>query len=132
MFDPIWKAAKNSMQLDGRIKLCNEFVRTSWEAETEVVKEEITRETHEENEAAIAEWKKKAIFSGSAEGYDEYVEHCTMSGYVLTIFQHRAWRTADWVLPVFADAMAEWLGASVIILSVSPLGSADGEITLQT
>jgi hypothetical protein len=36
------------------------------------------------------------------------------------------------VLPTFADAMAEWLGANIVILAAAPLGSSDGEITIRS
>jgi hypothetical protein len=36
------------------------------------------------------------------------------------------------VLPTFADAMAEWLGANIVILAVAPLGSSDGEIVIRS
>jgi hypothetical protein len=34
------------------------------------------------------------------------------------------------VLPTFADAMAEWLGANIIILAVASLRLSDGEIVI--
>lgn len=36
------------------------------------------------------------------------------------------------ILPTFADAMAEWLGANIVILAVAPLGSSDGEIVVRS
>lgn len=44
----------------------------------------------------------------------------------------RAWKTAELVLPSFADAMSEWLGANIVILAVTPLGASNGEIVLQS
>lgn len=41
----------------------------------------------------------------------------------------RAWKTANKVLPSFADALSEWLGASIIILAVTPLGSSEGDMS---
>ena len=38
---------------------------------------------------------------------------------------------AETVLPSFADGFAEWLGAHVIIIAVSP-NSSNGEITMQS
>jgi hypothetical protein len=43
-----------------------------------------------------------------------------------------AWKTAGEILPSFADALAEWLGANIIILAVTPLGSLGGEIAMQS
>jgi hypothetical protein len=43
-----------------------------------------------------------------------------------------AWKTAEEILPSFADALAEWLGANIIILAVTPLGSLGGEIAMQS
>jgi hypothetical protein len=50
----------------------------------------------------------------------------------LTVEQNRSWKIAEEVLPSFADAMAEWLGANILILAITPLGSADGEIVMQS
>lgn len=36
------------------------------------------------------------------------------------------------ILPTFADAMAGWLGANIVILAVAPLGSSDGEIVIRS
>ena len=44
----------------------------------------------------------------------------------------RAWKTAEEVLPCFADAMSEWLGANIVILAVTPLGTSNGEIVVQS
>lgn len=41
---------------------------------------------------------------------------------------HSAWHTIDSVVPNLADALGEWLGASVHIDIVAPLGSDDGQI----
>jgi len=43
-----------------------------------------------------------------------------------------AWKTAEQILPSFADALAEWLGGNIIILAVTPLGSLGGEIAMQS
>ena len=43
----------------------------------------------------------------------------------------RAWRMAESVLPSFADGFADWLGAHVIIVAVSP-NPSNGEITMQS
>lgn len=36
------------------------------------------------------------------------------------------------ILPTFADAMAEWLGANIVIMAVAPVGSLDGEIVIRS
>jgi len=48
------------------------------------------------------------------------------------IWTTRAWKTAEQILPSFADAMSEWLGASIIILAVTPLGESNGDIVMQS
>ena len=48
------------------------------------------------------------------------------------IWTTRAWKTAKQILPSFADAMSEWLGASIVILAVTPLGESNGEIVMQS
>jgi hypothetical protein len=35
------------------------------------------------------------------------------------------------ILPMFANAMGEWLGANIVILAVAPLGSSNGEIVIR-
>lgn len=44
----------------------------------------------------------------------------------------RAWKTADQVLPSFADALSEWLGASVVILSVTPSEKKMGDMVVKS
>ena len=36
------------------------------------------------------------------------------------------------ILPTFADAMVEWLGANIVILAVAPLGSSNVEIVIRS
>ena len=43
----------------------------------------------------------------------------------------RTWETAKQMLPSFADAMSEWLGANIIILAVTPDSKLNGEILMQ-
>jgi hypothetical protein len=43
----------------------------------------------------------------------------------------RAWEMAESILPSFADGFAEWLGAQIIIIAVSP-NPSNGEITMQS
>jgi hypothetical protein len=50
----------------------------------------------------------------------------------LTVEQNRSWKIAEEVLLLFADAMTEWLDANILILTIMPLGSADGEIMMQS
>jgi hypothetical protein len=45
--------------------------------------------------------------------------------------RQRAWSLAESVLPSFADGFAEWLGAQIIIVAVSP-NPSNGEITMQS
>jgi len=44
----------------------------------------------------------------------------------------RAWKIAEQVLPSFADAMSEWLGANILILAVTPLGASNSEIVMKS
>ena len=43
----------------------------------------------------------------------------------------RAWKTAEHVLPSLANALSEWLGASIVILAVTPDRESDGEIVMK-
>ena len=49
----------------------NEHIRDCWEKETSEVQDEIMKKTDEENKNAMAEWKKKASFTGSPEDLDQ-------------------------------------------------------------
>lgn len=46
-------------------------MRACWEKETTEVQDEVIKQTDEENEKAMADWKKKATFTGSPEELDQ-------------------------------------------------------------
>jgi len=70
-FDALWDLAKATTKGRDRIKRWNEYLREHWEKEPEDVRKEISKQTEEENDKMLAEWKKKATFSGSAEDFSE-------------------------------------------------------------
>jgi hypothetical protein len=70
-FDTLWESIKDSMKPSDRIRMWNEHVRDSWEKEAPAVREDITKQTNDENENVLAEWKKKASFTGSPEDFDQ-------------------------------------------------------------
>ena len=51
----------------------NEHVRDSWEKETSEVRDAVMKQTDGENKSTMAEWKKKASFTGSPEDLEQYV-----------------------------------------------------------
>ena len=48
----------------------SQHVRDCWEKESPEVKSTIVGEVDEENERLMAEWKKKASFTGSPEDFE--------------------------------------------------------------
>jgi len=45
----------------------NKHVKACWEKETPEVREEIAKQADKESEKALADWRKKALFTGSPE-----------------------------------------------------------------
>lgn len=70
-FEPLWASIKDSMKPNERLQMWNEHVRVCWEKETFEVRSNMMKRTDEENETAMAEWKKKALFTGSPEDLDQ-------------------------------------------------------------
>lgn len=70
-FDPLWEAIKVSTPSSKRLRMWNDHVRACWEKETTEVQDEVIKQTDEENEKAMADWKKKATFTGSPEELDQ-------------------------------------------------------------
>ena len=131
-FNKRWEVIKDTMWSWDRIRSWTEFVKDRWEKEPPAVRDAITKQAEEENATLLKEWKQKAAFAGTAEDLDKY-DNSRL--YELTRTKTavcRAWRMSESVLPTFADAMAEWLGANVIILAVAPLGSSEGEIVIRS
>ena len=48
----------------------SQHVRDCWEKESPDVKSATVKEADDENEKLMAEWKKKATFTGSPEGFE--------------------------------------------------------------
>jgi regulator of replication initiation timing len=70
-FDPLWESIKDSVKPNERLRMWNEHVRDCWEKETSEVRGDIMKQTDEENETVMAEWKKKASFTGSPEDLNQ-------------------------------------------------------------
>ena len=66
-FDPLWESIKDTMVPSQRIRMWNRHVKAFWEEETPEVREEITKQADKESEEALADWRKKALFTGSPE-----------------------------------------------------------------
>ncbi|KAJ7812565.1 hypothetical protein B0H14DRAFT_3478733 [Mycena olivaceomarginata] len=101
-FDNVWARVKDTVPAKERISMCQDYVRSHWEEESDEVKEEVAREadTHVPEESA-----------------EEY---------------HNALETFDEVRIPLADALAERLGMHVVILAVGPVGSQRGEVRLRS
>ena len=117
------------MQSWDRIGSWMEFMKDCWKKESPAVRDEIIRQADEENATLFKEWKQTAAFAGTSENLNMYYNLQSITWSILThVF--RAWRMSENVLPTFADAMAEWQGANIIILAVALLGSSDGEVVI--
>jgi len=66
-FDPLWESIRDSVMPSERLAMWNKHVKTCWEKETPEVKDGVTKQTDEDNEKVMAEWKKKPSFTGSPE-----------------------------------------------------------------
>ena len=66
-FDLLWESIKDTTVPSQRIRIWNRHVKACWEKETPEVREEITKQADIESETALADWRKKALFTGSPE-----------------------------------------------------------------
>ena len=129
-FNKRWETVKDTMHARDRIGSWTEFVKDRWEKESPAVRDEITKQAIEENQVLFKEWKQKAAFAGTPEDLEKY-DNLQLHDLTLTAV-FRAWSMSENVLPTFADAMAEWLGANIVILAVAPLGSSGGEVVIRS
>ena len=130
-FNKRWDTVKDTMRSRDRIGAWTEFVKDHWEKESPAVREEFTKQADEENTNLFKEWKQKAAFAGTPEDLDKYDNQHSYD-LIHTKLAFRAWKMSENILPTFADAMAEWLGANIVILAVAPLGSSNGEIVIRS
>jgi hypothetical protein len=65
-FDPLWKGMEDAMPSQ-RIRMWNKHVKSCWEKETPEVQDKATKQAEDEYKTALADWKKKASFTGSPE-----------------------------------------------------------------
>ncbi|KAK7048773.1 hypothetical protein R3P38DRAFT_3175027 [Favolaschia claudopus] len=114
-FDELWAKAKDNVPAGDRFSMSQDFVRSSWEAESDDFKASVVKKGEEMYEQAMADWKAaRKVPEGSAEEYHNAMETLTEVG-----------------IPM-ADALAERLGSHVVILVVGPVGSEKGEVCLRT
>ncbi|KAJ7669563.1 hypothetical protein DFH06DRAFT_1321622 [Mycena polygramma] len=114
-FDQLWATAKLTVPKAQRVSMCRDFVRETFAKESDEFKDEVEQRGLEMHAEALAEWKaKRQIPEGSAESYHEGMETLNEVG-----------------IPM-ADALAERLGAHIVILVVGPVGSEGGEVCLRT
>ena len=66
-FNLLWESIKSTMVPSQRIRIWNKHVKACWEKETPEVQEEISKQADKESEKALADWRKKALFTGSPE-----------------------------------------------------------------
>jgi len=66
-FNPLWELVKGAMMNSQQIRMWNKHVRACWEKEMPEVWDEITKQAAEETEKAMADWRRKASFTGSPE-----------------------------------------------------------------
>lgn len=115
-----------------RLPKYNEFCQACWKKEPQEYRDEVEKEARIEHENALGEWKgKRESFNGSAEDFERLAFCPIIKNLKTLILLLRAWGMAESVLPSFADGFADWLGAQIIIIAVSPEPSK-GEITMQS
>ena len=71
-FNKHWETVKNTMQSWDQIGSWLEFMKDCWEKELPAVRDEIIKETNEENTILFKEWKQKMAFAGMSEDLDKY------------------------------------------------------------
>jgi hypothetical protein len=126
-----WLAVQKDLTPKQRLPKYNEFAQACWKNESKTCRDEMEKEALTEHENAIREWKDKVdTFKGTPEEFERSVLGYKIITFTL-ILLYRAWGMAETVLPSFADGFAEWLGAQVIILAVSP-DPSNGEIIMQS
>ncbi|KAJ7078701.1 hypothetical protein B0H15DRAFT_804724 [Mycena belliarum] len=114
-FDALWKTAKDTLTLDKRISMCQDFVRAKWAAETEEFRESMEEEIRQNHKDALRKFKEaREVTESTAKEYHEALESFDEVG-----------------IPV-ADAMSEYLGMHVMIFAVGPTGSQKGEVRLRS
>ncbi|KAJ6459370.1 hypothetical protein C8R47DRAFT_1226660 [Mycena vitilis] len=114
-FDKWWKVAKKTIPEKERISLSQDFVRTAYGKESAEFKEQMEEEAVRAHAQDLAEWKaSRQPQTPSAENYHDALETLSEVGIPL------------------ADALAERLGAQVVILVVGPVGAEQGEVCLRT
>lgn len=70
-FDRIWASVKDGLKAAERIRMMNEFRSESWDKESAEVRDEVIKITEAKNEKALSEYKQKATFSTTPEGFAE-------------------------------------------------------------
>ncbi|KAJ7500472.1 hypothetical protein B0H11DRAFT_2225467 [Mycena galericulata] len=114
-FDAKWATEKETVPQSHRATMSQDYVRACWAKEDADFKTKVEDEAEKVYEAELKEWRaKRAIPVQSAENYNAALENLNEVG-----------------IPM-ADALAERLGAQVIILVVGPVGSEQGEVCLRT
>jgi len=66
-FDPLWESVKGTMTNSQRIQMWSKHVKACWEKEMPEVRDKIMKQADKESEKAVADWRKKASFTGSPE-----------------------------------------------------------------
>jgi hypothetical protein len=127
-----WSAVQNDLSQKKRLPMYNDFVQTCWKKEPQIYRDETERDVQKEHDNAVRKWKEKIeTFNGAPEDFKRSVILQRKGKNVRLILHKRAWGMAESVLPSFADGFADWLGAHIIIVAVSP-NPSNGEITIQS
>ncbi|KAJ7708876.1 hypothetical protein B0H17DRAFT_1124670 [Mycena rosella] len=104
-FDVLWEVAKQTLGPEQRVSMCQDFVRSKFNAETPEFRAAIKVEAEEAHKAAMKKYKEaRQIPEKSVEGYFE------------------ALSTWDEVSIPLADALVEHLGMHIMILAVGSVG----------
>ncbi|KAF7372681.1 hypothetical protein MVEN_00131400 [Mycena venus] len=114
-FDALWSEAKKTLAASNRLSMCQDYVNSCWEKESEEFKEELIKEADGEHAEAMRKYKEKREIP------ERTAESC-----------RDALQTLDDVAIPLADALAERLGMHVVIMAVGPVGDQKGEVRLRS
>ncbi|KAJ7180065.1 hypothetical protein C8R43DRAFT_1117413 [Mycena crocata] len=114
-FDAVWEGAKEAVPASARISMCQDFVKSRLDLETEEFHKKLAEEAAEAHAEEMKKFKESHVVpERTAEEY------------------HEALQTFDEVGIPLADALSERMGMHIILLAIGPVGDQRGEIRLRS
>lgn len=127
-FDLFWMSQGGTVPKAQRLAMTQDFVQKAWALETSEFQAEFKQRVEAEFQDALRAYNTRLDYGKStAQAKAEYVFREAHRVYELTLLPS-AWHSIDSVVPNLADALGEWVGGSIHIDIVAPLGLDDGRI----